>query len=128
MQKTSLLIMLISVVMLSGCRQSIEEKAAQEAAEYTRKYCPTPVYNNTQTDSFTYDRATRTLVYHCKFIGPMDNDSIIQANKDMLYNGLDRSIRESTSLKLYKDAGIRFKYVIRSEKNPTHVLFEATFE
>ena len=36
---------------LSACRNSLEERAAQECKEYTEKKCPTPVVNDTRMDS-----------------------------------------------------------------------------
>jgi len=78
--------MLLSIL-LAGCHKSIEDKAAEEAREYTRKYCPTPVVNNTRTDSMTFDRATRTLLYHCSFCGPYDDAALIATNRAMLLRG-----------------------------------------
>ena len=115
-------------VALTACKDSIDDRAEKEAQEYTHRYCPTPVYNNTYTDSLVYDRPTRTFIYYTKLTGDLDNDSIIDANKKELQEGLKQSIKESTTLKLYKDAGIGFKYVIRSDKNPEHVFLEASFK
>lgn len=35
--------------------ETIEERAAREAKEYTQKMCPTPVVNFTRTDSMVFD-------------------------------------------------------------------------
>ncbi|EGW48307.1 hypothetical protein HMPREF0666_00555 [Prevotella sp. C561] len=39
---------------LSACRNSLEERAAQECKEYTEKKCPTPVVNDTRMDSMVF--------------------------------------------------------------------------
>ena len=44
-----------------------------------------------------------------------------------LHRELLKSIQQSTQLKTYKEEGFSFRYIIRSEKNPTQVLDEVTF-
>ena len=112
---------------LIGCQKNIDEQAEQEARNYTKRYCPTPFYNYTRTDSLTYDRPTRTYVYHCTLNGAMDDIAVIKANKEALHDALLQSIRESTNLKIYKDARISFQYILRSEKDTTQILFKDTF-
>lgn len=121
------LLFLFLVFALTACRDSIDDRAEKEARDYTRKYCPTPVVNHTFTDSLVYDRQARTYIYYCKLTDVMDDDSVINANRTLLHDGLKQSLKESTNLKVYKDAGINFKYVIRSQKDPTKTLFEAKF-
>jgi hypothetical protein len=58
----------------------------------------------------------------------MDDSTIINKNSQQLRSGLLQSIRESTSLRIYKDAGFSFRYLVRSAKNPQLVLFDATFK
>ena len=126
MKKLALIIM--SLCMLTACQKSIEERAEEEARAYTEKYCPTPVYNNTRTDSLIFIRADRTFIYYCSLTGALDSLEVINQFRNDLYDGLLKSIRESTQLKLYKDAGFNFRYIIRSEKSPETVLFESTFK
>lgn len=126
MKKIALIVM--ALCSLTACQKSIEERAEEEARVYTQKYCPTPVYNNTRTDSLAFVRADRTFVYYCSLTGVLDSVEIINRFRDDLQAGLLKSIRESTQLKLYKDEGFNFHYVLRSEKSPKTVLFEATFK
>lgn len=58
---------------LSSCQQSLEDRAAKEMAEYTRKNCPTPVVNNENVDSATFEPSTRTVHYYYKLHGEIDN-------------------------------------------------------
>ncbi len=113
--------------LLCACQKSIEDRAEQEARDYTRKFCPTPVDNYSRTDSLVFDRAARTFIYYCTLTDVMDDPELIEKNSAELTDGLQRSLRESTALKLYKDAGIGFKYVLHSEKNPELVLYEKDF-
>ena len=45
----------VLVSLLASCTESLEDKAAREAKEYTEKYCPTPYVNDSRTDSATFD-------------------------------------------------------------------------
>ncbi len=49
MKKIIFPIMLITL--LASCSESIEDRAAREAKEYTEKVCPTPFANDGHTDS-----------------------------------------------------------------------------
>ena len=113
--------------LLSACQKSIEDRAEQEARDYTRKFCPTPVDNYSRTDSLVFDRAARTFIYYCTLTDVMDDAELIGKNSAELTDALQRSLRESTSLKIYKDAEFSFRYVLRSETNPDEVLYESTF-
>lgn len=117
-----------AILALTACQKSMEDRAADEARAYTQKYCPTPVYNSTRTDSLVFDRSSRTFVYHCSLTDQMDDSTMINQNSQQLRSGLLQSIRESTNLRIYKDAGFSFRYLVRSAKNPQLVLFDATFK
>ena len=62
-----------AILALTACQKSMEDRAAYEARAYTQKYCPTPVYNSTRTDSLVFDRSSRTFVYHCSLTDLMDD-------------------------------------------------------
>ena len=117
-----------AILALTACQKSMEDRAAYEARAYTQKYCPTPVYNSTRTDSLVFDRSSRTFVYHCSLTDQMDDVQVLNEHRETLRQGLLQSIRESTNLKLFKDNDFAFRYVIRSTKNPQQVLFDATFK
>lgn len=118
----------VAALMMMGCQKSLEDRAEQEARDYTRKFCPTPVYNHTRTDSLVFDRQSLTFIYYCTLTDFMDDAKLIEENRQTLTDGLRQSIRESTGLKIYKDAGFSFRYVLRSEKNPEEILYESTFQ
>lgn len=117
----------VLVLLFSSCQKSLEERAEQEAKDYTKKYCPTPVVNYSRTDSMVFDKANRTYIYYCTLLDKMDSQEVIKANKDVISEGLLEAIKGSTNLKAYKDAGFGFRYIIRSGKNPKLVLFDGTY-
>lgn len=110
-----------------SCQKSIEEKAAQDAAEYTRKYCPTPTINYSRTDSVTFDKTTHVYTYYCTFTDALDNEEVIRQNKQKISEVLASSVKESTAMKPYVQAGFHFQYVCRSEKDPKVILFQVKF-
>ena len=121
------IITMLIIVLASTCQESLEEKAARDAAEYTRKYCPTPVINYTRTDSVSFNKTTHVYTYYCTFSGIMDNKDIISQHHTEITQMLAKAIKESTNLKPYVQAGFKFRYVCRSEKNPKNVLLQIQF-
>ena len=112
------ILFLLAALLLGACHESLQDRAEREAKEYTRKNCPTPVNNFQRTDSIVFDRATNTYHYYCSFTGKVRGE---------LYEGLRNGIKESTSLKAYKEAGFNFSYTCRSAKDPRQVLYKETF-
>ncbi len=120
-------IIITTIAILSACQESLEDKAALDAAEYTRKYCPTPVINYTRTDSVCFNKTTHLYTYYCTFSGIMDDQTIITANKTKITQMLAASIKESTNMKPYVQAGFHFQYICRSEKDPDVILLQTKF-
>lgn len=128
MQKiyTIVLTCVLSIILVS-CQKSLEERASLEAYNFTRKYCPTPFVNYVRTDSVTFSMETHTYTYHCTFGNLLDNRDIIDANRSKIENMLISSIRESTTMKPYLEAGFHYTYICRSESNPEDILIQVTF-
>ena len=74
----------LTVVSLTACQESIEERAVRDAQEFTRKHCPTPPENDVITDSVVFDKTSRTQIYYMTFTGAIDNPQSISENKDKL--------------------------------------------
>ena len=125
MKKT--ITLLLAVFLLGACHESLQDRAEREAKEYTRKNCPTPVNHFQRTDSISFDRSTNTYHYYCSFTGKLDDKAVIEKIRGELHDGLRKGIRESTSLKAYKEAGFSFTYTCRSAKDPRKVLYKETF-
>ena len=117
------LALLTSLLMLMpSCQESLEERAQRQAMDYTRKYCPTPERNYIRTDSLVFDRRKKVYLYYISFTDKLDDQEIVDQNKDKLRDILFKSVRESASLKKFVEAGFRFEYVCHSGSNPQHVL------
>ena len=112
-------------LLFTACQESLEDRCAREAQEYTRKNCPAKMDNNTILDSMTFERSSHTLHYYYKLTGFADLDSI--AKKIDAVNVLKKELKNTTGLKLYKDNHYRFAYTFRSEKDPDKILIDVVF-
>lgn len=121
------LFLLISVIILTACHESIEERAEREAKEYTEKFCPTPESNGTITDSLVFVKSTKTQINYMTFVGEIDNKSLIDEHADELREGMLESLRSNAQLKAYKEAGFNFEYICRSQKNPKEILLHLKY-
>jgi len=114
----------LAVMFFSACQESLEERAAREAQTYTEKNCPVQLSEYLVMDSMTFDALTHTFCYDYRFMGLLDTTAHDSAS---MYQELHASVKNTTALKVYKDAGYNFRYVYRSQKQPEKILFEATF-
>lgn len=117
----------MAVAALTACQESVDERAAREAREYTEKYCPTPPQNDVVTDSMTFDTKTRAIVTYLTFSGLIDDAKAISEHSDEIRRGQLEAIRQNTTLTNYKEAGLTFVYVCRSQKKPGTELLRMTF-
>ena len=114
--------------LMTACTESLEDRAAREAKEYSDKVCPTPYVNDGRTDSTVFDKTTRTYTYYMTLRGKADNYQVINANKKKLYNIQKESLDNNPGLKKYKEAHFTFRFIYRSAKNPKQVLLDDTFK
>ncbi|WP_314286045.1 hypothetical protein [Prevotella pallens] len=128
MKFTKLFFIAIGCFLLTSCQESLEDKAAKECKEYTKKYCPTPMVNNTRMDSMTYEPQTRTIHYYYSIYNEGDNKANVEANKQLLQQILLNGIKTDTASKLYKEAGFNFRFTYRSGKNPKTILLDETYK
>ena len=122
------LFIIITLSMIACRQESLVDRAAREAKEYTERMCPTPVYNETRTDSVTFDKISRTYTYHCSFLNYLDDSAAIASIKDKLHQQLLEALIENTGIKAYKDADFSFEYICRSAKNPKQILYKDNFK
>ncbi len=120
------ILLLIAATLLVACHENLEERAAREAAEYTRKNCPQLLNMNTRLDSTTFDISSRTFTNYLTLLADADNPEAVAANQTALHDALASELRLDTSQKKYKDAGFTYKYVARSDKGKGKVLFQTT--
>ena len=112
-------------LVLASCQESLEDRCERDAKEFTRKQCPSAIDKTTIIDSLTFDRATHTLHYYYRLTGIADEENAL--NKEEAINTLKQALKNSTSVKTYKDNKYKFAYTYRSEKNPKKVVLEVVF-
>ena len=109
---------------LTACQESLEDRCAREAKEFTRKNCPSKIEKNINIDSLTFERETHTLHYYYTLTGNADREGVMEE-----INGLDilkENLKNSTAMKVYKENHYNFTYTYHSEKDPKKVLLELT--
>ncbi|MBQ8655714.1 MAG: hypothetical protein IJ527_01430 [Prevotella sp.] len=123
MKKLSVL--LFASVLLTACQESMEERCAREAREYTQQKCPAFINKVTRIDSLTFDVATHTISYCYSFIGAADVPGSVKEEEARLL--LLNEVKNSTNLKAYRDEGYNIRYVYHSESRPGEVMYDVTF-
>ena len=108
-----------------ACQESLEDRCQREAKEFTEKSCPRHIDTEIVLDSMTFDKDSHTIGYCYTLQGSLDNPQ--RVDKDRFSEALLLEVKNSTNIKLYKDAGYSFRYTYYSEKNSGTKLFEATF-
>ena len=120
-----IIIMIVAGILLAACQESLEERCAREAKEYTQKNCPRHIDTEIVLDSMTFDKDSHTIGYYYTLQGSLDNP--LRVDNAQFSEALLLEVKNSTNLKLYKDAGYSFRYTYHSEKDSGTKLFEATF-
>ena len=112
-----ILLSLLSFVLTSCKKQTIEERIAQEAKLFTQKNCPKEIDKFTTLDSCSFDIVKRTYYYDYTVHGDLDVDSLYtQDLHDLFHTQLLADIKNSITLKNCKDAGLTFCYRYYSDK------------
>ncbi len=116
---------IFGLLLLASCQESMDERCARECREYTEKKCPVLITEGVTIDSLIYTPQSRTLTYYFTAGGVLDNPEKLRQSD--LRNMLLKELKNSTNMKVYKEAGYNFGYVYFSAKNKGTRLFEATF-
>lgn len=112
----------MTALALASCQESLEDRCAREAKEFTQKKCPAYISDNTTVDSMTFDRSTHTIHYHYTISGKGD-DPVLLKNlnpRKILVN----EIRNSTTNQTFKEAGYNFAYTYYSASRKGMKLFD----
>ena len=123
--KRKIYTILMMTALLTGCQETLEERAARESRDYTEKHCPAPIAYQVTMDSMTFDKATHTITYAYTLTGQLDDSAVVEGahSRDLLL----QEIKNSAHLRLYKEAGYSFRYVYHSGKKKGTQLLDATF-
>lgn len=123
MKKT--IIMILTGMLFVACQESLEDRCQREAKEFTQRACPRHIDTEIVLDSMTFDKESHTIGYCYTLQGSLDDP--MRVDKAKFSEALLLEVKNSTNIKLYKDAGYSFRYTYYSEKNSGTKLFEATF-
>jgi ADP-ribose pyrophosphatase YjhB (NUDIX family) len=118
-------IIIAVALVVTACQETLEDRCEREAKEYTEKHCPTPIAKDIVMDSMTFDKATHTITYAYTLSGQLDDSAVVNGSNSREL--LLQEVKNSTNMKLYKDAGFSFRYTYFSTKEKGTKLFEATF-
>jgi ADP-ribose pyrophosphatase YjhB (NUDIX family) len=116
------ILFMLTVLILSACQESLEDKCARECVEFTKRKCPSSVAQDMIVDSMTFDRASHTIHYYYKLTGASDRADAYQ--KDQARNALKDALKNTTQVMTYKEAGYNFRYIYYSEKNPQTIYLD----
>ena len=119
----NLYIIVLSLFALCSCHESIEERAARETSEFTRKNCPAPVSEGVINDSVVFEKSTQTVSYFYSLTGKLDTTVI---NTYQMHGELKKAVQDSPSLRASTDAGFNFSDIYHFIKNKGKVLAEIT--
>ncbi len=100
-----------------SCRQSLEERAAADAEEFTRKNCPLNIAENIVQDSMTFDASSRTIAYHYTLSGSLDNALYLKQHAAEYESHFRQGVSTMPELRAYADEGFNFRYVYRSSES-----------
>lgn len=121
-----ILLFVLLAMMLTGCRESLEERAAREAETYTEQTCPYKMDQYTTLEKVTFNKATHQFTNEYTLCGDADHE-LTDEQTTMITQALLEQLRNDTKQKVYQEAGYSYHYVYRSQSNRQTIIFEATF-
>lgn len=113
----------LATVMLVSCHESIEDRAAREAYDFTRKNCPNPISEYITNDSVSFDKSTRTVKYYYSLSGRLDTTLI---DKKKMQQEMVGIVQDAPALRAYKNADFNFSYIYYSTKHKGKMLISVT--
>ena len=116
----------LSLAILVGCQESLENRAAREADEYTQKFCPMKGSDNTFLDSMTFDKTSHTLINHFSIITDSTSAQRAVEKADMIKSQLTEEVKNDTGKKRFKEEGYSFRFIARSYEDKSLILYDTT--
>lgn len=103
-----------------SCKESIEERIAREARDFTHKNCPAEIAPGIVNDSMTWEPKERTIHYYYTMEMPQN----ARIDKQRVKQTMLESIKNAPNLMPYKKAGMLFRYTWRSKQKPQETLLD----
>ena len=113
----TVVVLAVITLLSASCQESLEERCARESREFNEKKCPAKVAEGVMLDSLIFERENHTLHYYYTFSGKADDPEAIEKLNPRKI--LIDEVRNSTSIKTYKDAGYKFHYTCHSTSKNT---------
>lgn len=114
----------IALLSLGACHESLEDKAAREAEEFTKKECPQQLDGGITVDSMRFEKESRTIHYFYTISGQADTTAI---NRKETKDVLLKAIKGDTGTRKYKEEGFNFAYTYFSQKHKGLTLIDIVF-
>ena len=119
------ILLFATLLLLTACQETLEDRCARECKEYTQKKCPVLVTRGVTLDSMTFDKSQLLMTYYYTVSGLLDDAEALRENNASSL--LLKELKNTAALKLYKDAGYNFRYVYHSSKEKGTRVLDATF-
>ena len=119
------ILLFATLLLLTACQETLEDRCARECKEYTQKKWPVLVTRGVTLDSMTFDKSQLLMTYYYTVSGILDDAEALRENNASSL--LLKELKNTAALKLYKDAGYNFRYVYHSSKEKGTRVLETTF-
>ena len=119
------ILLFATLLLLTACQETLEDRCARECKEYTQKKCPVLVTRGVTLDSMTFNKSQLLMTYYYTVSGILDDAEALRENNASSL--LLKELKNTAALKLYKDAGYNFRYVYHSSKEKGTRVLETTF-
>ena len=119
------ILLFATLLLLTACQETLEDRCARECKEYTQKKCPVLVTRGVTLDSMTFDKSQLLMTYYYTVSGILDDAEALRENNASSL--LLKELKNTAALKLYKDAGYNFRYIYHSSKEKGTRVLETTF-
>ncbi len=109
----------IVTLILVSCmkRESYDDRTAREMQEYSQTQCPRRIDPYTILDSIVYNADSKELSHYYSVQDTLDNENVYTEDVCREFrNKLLSNIRNSIGMKTYKEHGVTFTYIYRSDK------------
>lgn len=122
-----ILIFLCLAATLTACQESLEDRCAREAKEYTKKKCPAPIGDGVTIDSMGFEKLSHTICYYYSLSGKVDDQRVVDNSKQKIHASLLKAINNAPDMKAYKNKGYSFKYTYTSTKERGKILYQHVY-
>lgn len=113
--KKIMLMLCVAVFALASCNQA-KKKVFELGVQQFNQQCPMNLDAYTRADSATYLSKTDVVQYYYSLLGQADDKAVADQTKVSLESTMPATIKAMEELKPYREAGITFEYIYKSDK------------